>query len=341
MSPTPSDTIRALLHPFAAGLLERAAPAFCLRAEADPALAQWPGLICEQGFKPHYDALAAQGRAVTPRLEGQGFAVGLVALTKHKAENRANLGRAWQALAEGGLLVAAGAKDAGAAAMAKAVEQAAGLDGSLSKHHCKLFWTRKQGAGLDQWAAEAGLRQVAGTGAWSCPGLFNWDKVDPGSALLADHLPADLAGDVADFGAGWGYLSRRMLAGRPGIARLDLYEAEALAVEAARANLSGDPRARFHWWDLAGAPPAHAPAVAYDWVVSNPPFHVGKRTDIDLGRAFIINAAKVLKPGGRLLFVANRHLAYEATVDAHFAARQVVAENGAFKVILAKRPGLA
>jgi 16S rRNA G1207 methylase RsmC len=33
--------------------------------------------------------------------------------------------------------------------------------------------------------------------------------------------------------------------------------------------------------------------------------------------------------------VANRHLPYEAAIDAHLKARQVIAETAAFKVIRA------
>ena len=37
--------------------------------------------------------------------------------------------------------------------------------------------------------------------------MFSHGRIDPGSRLLAEALPADLSGKVADFCAGWGYLS--------------------------------------------------------------------------------------------------------------------------------------
>jgi hypothetical protein len=37
--------------------------------------------------------------------------------------------------------------------------------------------------------------------------MFSHDRIDAGSELLASRLPNDFKGDVADFGAGWGYLS--------------------------------------------------------------------------------------------------------------------------------------
>ena len=41
---------------------------------------------------------------------------------------------------------------------------------------------------------------------------FAWDRLDKGSALMLATLPGDIAGDVADLGAGWGCLSRAILA---------------------------------------------------------------------------------------------------------------------------------
>ncbi|MGL1465745.1 methyltransferase, partial [Vibrio parahaemolyticus] len=85
---------------------------------------------------------------------------------------------------------------------------------------------------------------------------------------------AEIGGRVADLGAGWGYLSCRLLdsAARP--ARLDLYEAEAAALAAARTNLAPLATRRgvpvgFHWADVT----AGLPAAAHDWVLMNPPFH--------------------------------------------------------------------
>ena len=85
-----------------------------------------------------------------------------------------------------------------------------------------------------------------GDGSWmSQPGIFSWDRIDDGSALLARHLPDDLSGAVADFGCGWGYLSREVLArARWASTRLDLIDAEYRALEAARANLAGSARRR-------------------------------------------------------------------------------------------------
>ncbi|MCB7212868.1 methyltransferase, partial [Lactiplantibacillus plantarum] len=62
-----------------------------------------------------------------------------------------------------------------------------------------------------RWSALDAVRPIMGGRFLSRPGVFAWDRIDPASALLAEHLPADLAGRAADLGAGYGYLSRELL----------------------------------------------------------------------------------------------------------------------------------
>jgi 16S rRNA (guanine1207-N2)-methyltransferase len=119
---------------------------------------------------------------------------------------------------------------------------------------------------------------------------------------------------------------------------IDLYEAEARALEPARINLaraqqaSGrDVEMAVHWHDVTRGLPRR-----YDVIVSNPPFHQGRADLPELGRAFIASAADALEPRGRLLIVANRHLPYESLLAARFAeVRQLALQDG-FKVIEAR-----
>jgi len=335
-----SESLTALFYPFTKGLLPRPQPGrgFFLRAEG-PLAPDWRALLhCEQGFKPAYEALRRDGVTVVPELTGDGFDLGLCLMTKHKAETLANLGRGWAALRPGGLLVCAGSKDVGVGSIERAFKAAVGGLCSLSKSHGKVFWAERGDtipSALAAWADAGRMQQVPETGCWSRPGLYNWNKVDAGSALLVEHIPADLTGRVADLGAGWGYLSLALLDRAPAIASLDLFEADWHAVEAAKANLArsnASAQRTVHWHDVA----AGLPKAAFDMVLMNPPFHQGKATDIDLGRAFIATAAESLAPNGRLLFVANRQLPYEQVVAARFRTSATLAETGLYKVILAQ-----
>ena len=54
--------------------------------------------------------------------------------------------------------------------------------------------------------------------------------------------------------------------------------------------------------------------------------------------AFIAAAARILKPGGRLLMVANRQLPYEAELTARFRKWERLHEDGIYKVVMAQGP---
>jgi 16S rRNA (guanine1207-N2)-methyltransferase len=316
-----SQASRALAHAFEIGALAEGR-AFFLRADAPP----FDAITCEQSSRPDFLKL----KQATPRIEGGAWPLGLVLLTKHKEENFANIARAWSLLEPGGTLVCAGANDDGAASLEKQADKALGLVGTLSKFHCRVFWlTRGDTPPPDYWRGLSTLKRVDG-GWLSQPGIFSWDRIDDGSALLAHHLPNDLAGHGADFGCGWGYFARAML--QPGVARLDLIDAEHLAIDAARANVT-DARASFHWLDLAREP---APAV-YDVIVCNPPFHTGRASTPALGQAILGAAARALKPGGRLYMVANRGLPYEPMLKLQFARFETLADNNKFRVTCAVR----
>jgi len=319
-----SQATRALAHAFETGALAQKR-AFFLRAE-DPPFAD---IECEQSFRPAFLRL----KRATPRIEGGSWPLGLVLLTKHKEENFANIARGWSLLDPDGTLVCAGANDDGAASLEKHAARAFGLAGTLSKFHSRVFWlTKSDKEPPAYWRGLAGLQPVGDSSRLSTPGIFSWDRIDEGSALLARHLPDDLSGHVADFGCGWGYLAREILARSPGIQRIDLIDAEHLALDAARANIK-DQRATFHWLDLA----TEATPATYDAIICNPPFHIGRAATPALGQRVIEAAARALKPRGRFYMVANRGLPYEPLLKQHFASFETLADNNKFRVTHAVR----
>ena len=318
-----TEAARALTHAFETGALA-SRRAFFLRAESLP----FASIDAEQSARPDFLRLK---RAV-PRIESGAYELGLILLTKHKEESFANIARGWDLLAPGGRLVCAGANDDGAASLEKQVGKAFALTDTLSKFHSRVFWIDKgERAPPDYWQKLATMQPVGDGSFLSQPGIFSWDHVDDGSALLAKHLPDDLSGRVADFGCGWGYLSRDVLRSSA-VTHLDLIDSEFRALEAARANIA-DPRASFHWLDLTKE---EAPAI-YDAIVCNPPFHAGRAAEPGLGQKIIEAAARALKPGGRFYVVANRGLPYEPLLKTSFASSTTLADNNKFRVSRAIR----
>ncbi|MCJ0826603.1 class I SAM-dependent methyltransferase [Luteimonas sp. 50] len=340
-----------LLLPFANGALAwpQAGGALFLGARAGWALQHQPlpGLVCEQDSRPAAEALERAGLVLRRQDEtSPRHPLVLLLPPRQREQARALFARALDCVAPGGIVVACMPNREGAKSGQADLARLAGPLQVLSKHHCRVFWTQALSGPADpalaaHWRTLDAPRRIAdarvpGGGFTSRPGVFAWDRIDAASALLVEHLPGDLRGQVADLGAGWGYLAMQVLAHCPGVTALDLYEADARALELARANLRAQaPRVplEFHWHDVATGLPRR-----YDAIVSNPPFHaLGGDPRPDLGRAFIAAAAAALQPGGRLWLVANRHLPYEAVLDASFGSVRTVAQRDGFKVIEALR----
>lgn len=304
-----------------------------------------PGLVCEQTFKPEVDALERSGLLVGEPAAGERFPLVLLLPPRQREEARALYARAVDHAAEGGRVLACLPNDQGARSGEADLARIAGPVSSLSKNRCRAFWSAPLHGPADaelhaHWRQLDAPRPIAAGSGDKCfvsrPGLFAWDRIDAASALLAAHLPADLAGDAADLGAGYGYLAGELLARCPGIRSVALYEAERRALDLARINLASEAARmpiEFHWQDVTAGLDR-----AYDVIVTNPPFHAQGRADRpDIGRRFIAVAADALRPGGRLWLVANRHLPYEAELSQRFARVRTVAQEAGFKVIEAVR----
>ena len=271
---------------------------------------------------------AAQLEDVTPE-SLSGF---IIAAPPGTAERRYVLALALRALKPGGWLTAMAPKDKGGSRLAKELKAFGCEVEDRGLRHQRVSSTTRGPAltGIDE-AIEAGRpRIVPQLGLWSQPGLFSWDRLDPGTALLMSVLP-QLSGKGVDLGCGIGVLARAVLA-NPAIERLDLVDIDRRAVAAAEHNVV-DARVGFHWCDAR-----HAPDLSgLDFVVMNPPFHDGGTEDKALGQAFVRRAHDMLRKGGVLWLVANRHLPYEGVLTEKFSAVNLKAEAGGFKVYEARR----
>lgn len=252
--------------------------------------------------------------------DGASRAATLVVLPRTKTLARTMV---QDAIAKGGTIIVDGQKTDGVESIYKDMRKVVPINGVVTKGHGRLFWFTAGTA--PAWDVTVKSPDGYATAA----GVFSESKIDAGSALLASHLDG-LKGEVADLGAGWGYLSREILR-HDAVTKLDMIEAEKTALECAVTN-TNDARAQPVWTD------ALTHTGAYDVVVSNPPFHTTRAGDPDLGRGFIATAARILRPRGVLMVVANRHLPYEAELAAKFGHVEELSGSGAFKIFRASRP---
>ena len=311
-----------LASALAEGLTLPEGPVCVVRPPLDYDLSPLAGPVTvATGVRPDHDGWAARG--VTVAVEPVTAPTTIVVLPRSKALARDLIARA---AATSELVIVDGQKTDGADALWKECRRRLGDIPAVTKAHGRLFWF----GGTEAFADWRATPRVV-DGFTIAPGVFSDDGPDRGSVLLAGALPA-LTGRVADLGAGWGYLSRGILASEA-VTELHLVEAEAAAFECARLNVT-DPRARFHWADAT----RWQAEDRLDAVVMNPPFHTGRAGDPSLGRSFIEAAARLLSPSGQLWMVANRHLPYESTLRERFRTVTEAAGTGGFKIFHAARP---
>jgi 16S rRNA (guanine1207-N2)-methyltransferase len=167
----------------------------------------------------------------------------------------------------------------------------------------------------------------------SRPGVFSWDRLDAGSRALLDTMEVRPGESILELGCGYGVVGLAA-------ARLSetgealLLDVDADAIRAARRSAHANGLAdRVEVKASDGA--AAAGERRFDVVVTNPPFHLEKGTNLAIPAQFIRDAARVLAPGGRLYLVANRTLPYERWLADAFGSFEIARDGREFKVLTA------
>jgi len=169
--------------------------------------------------------------------------------------------------------------------------------------------------------------------AVSYPGVFAHGRLDAGTAMLLNVLgDMELNGDVLDFGCGAGVIGACMAARHPQC-NITLLDSSALALKACREtlesnHLGGEMLASDGLMNLNGS---------FDFIISNPPIHAGIRTDNRLSIRLLDNVHEHIRPGGKLILVANVHLPYERWLMETFRHCTQKTSDNHYKVILASK----
>lgn len=172
---------------------------------------------------------------------------------------------------------------------------------------------------------------------YSKPGLFGWDRIDAGSALLVDHLPAVLecqlstSSSLLDLGCGYGYLTLAT-ACYPFMRRVAT-DNNAAAIAAMKCN------ANFYGLDVAVIAGDAGKDIdeLFDVILCNPPFHQGFDVSDELTDKFLISVRNLLARSGLAVFVVNAFVGLEKKAGLHFSSVSVIARNASFKLVLLRR----
>lgn len=184
-------------------------------------------------------------------------------------------------------------------------------------------------AAVDPW-----LRfQVGGLPTVALTGVHAAGKLDPGTEVLLDVLASDdrigPAHQVLDVGCGWGPIARFALRSGATVVAVD---DDLAAVRSCRANV---PEAHVVHLDASRPwPPSLSDRTAFDRVLVNPPFHVGRSVRTVLGRTLLMRARERLAADGELWWVENRALRYDR--EAGLADATEVRDAEGFRVMRAR-----
>ena len=167
---------------------------------------------------------------------------------------------------------------------------------------------------------------------YSKPGVFGWDKIDAGSALLIDHLhtlSSDLysPSNILDIGCGYGFLS--VSSAKLFNANVVACDNNAAAIRACSYNLDQlDPKHR-----TVASNCTQAISEKFDLIVCNPPFHTGFEVENDLTEQFLKGSSERLSHNGTALFVVNLHIPLERKAKSYFDNIKTISNDNHFKVI--------
>ncbi|MCO4321538.1 class I SAM-dependent methyltransferase [Aliidiomarina quisquiliarum] len=163
------------------------------------------------------------------------------------------------------------------------------------------------------------------------PGVFGENRLDAGTALLLEHMPANIAGTVLDFGCGSGVISAWLCANRP-ITQLLAIDLSTLATTAASLTLASCSTAH----EVRLSDGFQQVTERFDWIITNPPFHQGKQTDYRITTRFIQSLKQHLNPGGRVVMVANNFLPWPSLLQNEFKQVNTIAQNNRYTVTIAR-----
>ncbi len=332
--------IETLLHPIKAGAIDATAKhVVFLNAgmHSDMAVLKTAAdLTLQQYFKPYVDDLTVAGFSVSSDIPSDDGSYDLlcIALPKNMTEARYLIARGARLLRSGGTLICAADNKAGGSRLKKLMQGFGFSDlRGDARNKARSVWGVATHLNADEVSKSilAGQEQeILGGEFISRAGVFGWDKIDKGSQILSQYIPADLKGKGADFGCGYGYLSRYALSHCSKIKRLYCADADYRAVGLCEKNLAElECDKEFIWCDLTKS---QDDLRNLDFIIMNPPFHDGKKTDMSIGQSFINTAHQSLRRGGRLFMVANNHLAYEDVLEEIFFECHKLHEGQGFKV---------
>ncbi|MFP1629263.1 methyltransferase [Streptomyces sp. 5K101] len=175
---------------------------------------------------------------------------------------------------------------------------------------------------------------LAGRTVTNHAGIFCAERLDIGTRFFLRHLPTGHgAAHIVDLGCGNGVVGTAAALAAPD-ARVTFTDESFSAVASAEATFRANVPAGKAEFVVGDGLSALGDGSA-DLVLNNPPFHSHRATTDTTARRMFADARRVLRPGGELWVVGNRHLGYHVRLRRLFGNCDVVASDPKFVVLRA------
>lgn len=213
------------------------------------------------------------------------------------------------------------------------------LDVTRARQKSRVLIAREPRGGADPVAAAA---RVDGVEIRAFGGAFAGARLDNGTRLLLAHLPAELPGGapddpLIDLACGTGVVAAHLAIRHPD-AHVYASDASAVAVASTLATVAANGVADRV---IVARDDALAlrPGASASFIALNPPFHSGAAVTDRIAPRLFRDAARVLRPGGRLWCVWNSPLRYRPLLERIVGPTQQVARDARFTVTVSTRSG--
>lgn len=277
-------------------------------------------------------------------LPDSDYDVVILEIIKGRKITRRFILEAFSALRIGGNFYLAGGNQLGIHSLigdARNVFGNASLQGYKKGHRICLYEKATSGISHTEWSSEPGITP----GSWyefhtlmsnspvtirSIPGVFSYDKIDPGTWLLLQNLRIQPGQRVLDLGCGWGCIG--IDASLKG-AQVEMVDVDLLAYYSADQNIRSAnlKTASVYASDIT----SRIPNRTYQIVLSNPPFHAGAQVDYTVAEAIVSQAYNVVESGGEIWLTANQFLTYQDYLTKYFGNSNIVAVTRGYKILRA------
>ena len=254
-------------------------------------------------------------------------------LTKSKETNLGLLALAEEYLREGGEIIINGDNQVGVRNFLNNISNHWPAEITLIKKKGRIALYKKKKRLFAHWKKYQDFCMNK-DGYYTRCDMFSPKEVDKGSKKLTSTFSTKLFGDVADLGAGWGYLSKEALRLNDNITRVTLFECNYSAYIASKKNID-DRRATFRWASLENIKKFN---LHFDHVICNPPFHSGRPKDIGLLRSFIFHSSRLINRKGSVWMVFVSGVYLERQLKEYFDVIKILYKDSHYFVCQLLKP---